>query len=85
MINFNAFPTRRPTPWAEDHIQADHLLGIGKDIGILDSEYLIQEWGLPNNQILICGDGHSWITMDFREKNEDPPIHYFDPSGQNFD
>ncbi|GIN77666.1 MULTISPECIES: SMI1/KNR4 family protein [Bacillus] len=29
-INFNAFPSERPTSWAKDHIQFDYLLGMGK-------------------------------------------------------
>lgn len=85
MINFNAFLTNRPTAWAEDHIQFNHLRGLGKKSGILDSVYLIEEWELPNDQILISGDGHSWITMDYRERHENPSIHYFDAElEQNF-
>ncbi|MCI4137105.1 SMI1/KNR4 family protein [Bacillus vallismortis] len=35
LITFNAFPTKHITSWADDHIQVDHMRGIGKDLGIL--------------------------------------------------
>ncbi|QII49323.1 SMI1/KNR4 family protein [Bacillus paralicheniformis] len=77
-INFNAFPSERPTSWAKDHVQFDYLLGIGKKEGILESKAFIKEWGLPDNLVLIHGDGHTWIALDYRETKENPPVHYFD-------
>lgn len=77
-INYNAFPTDRPTSWAKDHIEFDYLLGLGKKEGILESQYLIKEWGLPDNLILIHGDGHTWVALDYRDTKENPPVHYFD-------
>ncbi|MBR0581029.1 SMI1/KNR4 family protein [Bacillus altitudinis] len=77
-LECNAFPTDRPTSWAEDHIQFDHLLGIGKKEGILESDYLIKEWELPKDIILISGDGHTWVALDYRNTTENPPVHFFD-------
>ena len=79
-INFNAFPTNVPTSWAKDHINVDHLFGIGlgKEKGILDSEYLIKEWGLPSNIVLISGNGHSWIALDYRGQKAEPPVIFID-------
>ncbi|MEC1270949.1 SMI1/KNR4 family protein [Bacillus vallismortis] len=78
LINFNACPTKHITSWADDHIQVDHMRGIGKDLGILESDYLIKEWGLPQRLLLIQGDGHNWVALDYRLTNENPPVHYFD-------
>ncbi|MBG9768160.1 SMI1/KNR4 family protein [Bacillus vallismortis] len=78
LINFNAYPTDQETSWADDHIGVDHIRGIGKDLGILESEYLIKEWGLPQRLLLIQGDGHNWVALDYRLTNENPPVHYFD-------
>ncbi|MEC2402297.1 SMI1/KNR4 family protein [Bacillus subtilis] len=78
LINFNAFPTDQETSWADDHIEVDHIRGIGKDLGILESEDLIKEWGLPQRLLLIQGDGHNWVALDYRLTNENPPVHYFD-------
>lgn len=74
----NAFPTTHSNSWAEDHIQFNHLLGIAEDEGIMDSVYLIKEWELPEGLVLINGDGHTWVAMDYRKTKENPAIHYFD-------
>ncbi|WP_129688971.1 SMI1/KNR4 family protein [Gottfriedia acidiceleris] len=78
VIKFDSFPTEIPTSWADDHINVDHILGIGEETGILESEYLIKEWGLPRNIVLISGDGHSWIALDYRKTKVDPPVIYID-------
>lgn len=77
-IVHNAFPTTHSNSWAEDHIQFNHLLGIAEDEGIMDSAYLIKEWELPEGLVLINGDGHTWVAMDYRKTKENPSIHYFD-------
>ncbi|MEK5305986.1 SMI1/KNR4 family protein [Bacillus sp. FSL M8-0326] len=74
----NAFPTTHSNSWAEDHIQFNHLLGIAEGEGIMDSAYLIKEWELPEGLVLINGDGHTWVAMDYRKTKENPAIHYFD-------
>ncbi|MFS3912944.1 SMI1/KNR4 family protein [Bacillus australimaris] len=74
----NAFPTNHSNSWAEDHIQFNHLLGIAEDEGILDSAYFIKEWELPEGLVLISGDDHTWVAMDYRKTKKNPPIHYFD-------
>lgn len=74
----NAFPTTHSNSWAEDHIQFNHLLGIAAGEGIMDSAYLIKEWELPEGLVLINGDGHTWVAMDYRKTKENPAIHYFD-------
>jgi hypothetical protein len=77
-IKFNSYPCNVPTSWADNHINVEHILGIGEANGILESENLIKEWGLPNNIVLISGDGHSWIALDYRKMKENPPVIYID-------
>ncbi|PGK51808.1 SMI1/KNR4 family protein [Priestia megaterium] len=74
---YDAFPTTEPNTWADDHVSASSLYGIKKD-GILDTAYLLNEWGLPKNLVLIAGDGHSWIALDYRHQKEDPPVIYLE-------
>ena len=78
VIKFDSLPTEVLTSWADDHVNVDHILGIGEDSGILESGYLIKEWDLPKNIVLISGDGHSWIALDYRKTKEEPPIIYID-------
>ena len=74
----NAFPTEQPNSWAEDHVQFDHLRGIAKDDGIMNSVQLSDELELPEGLIFISGEEDTWIAMDYRETKKHPPIHYFD-------
>jgi hypothetical protein len=75
-IIYDSFPSTVPTSWAEDHIDVDHIMGIGEEDGILKSNYLIEEWGLPENIVLFSGDGHSWVALDYRNTKEEPPVIY---------
>ncbi|MGY3215794.1 hypothetical protein ACVWWV_000296 [Bacillus sp. TE9122W] len=43
----------------------------------MDSAYLIKEWELPEGLVLISGDGHTWVAMDYRKMKKNPAIHYF--------
>ena len=77
-ILHRAFPTMERNSWAEDHVHLDTIHGIAEGEGILQSAYLIQEWGLPEKIVLLGGDGHSWIAFDYRGTNENPPIIYLE-------
>ncbi|MET8409905.1 SMI1/KNR4 family protein [Streptomyces sp. NPDC005195] len=79
----DAFPTDQPTSWSADHIPFDHLLGIGdheRTVSLLDSPYLIKEWGLPAPAVLLSGDGHYWIALDYRAsgRHREPSVTWFD-------
>lgn len=80
-IRFNAHPASEPNAWSEDHVQIDYFMGIGEGGGILDNAYLIEEWDMPKGLVLLSGDGHSWIALDYRETKEKPPIIYIDNEG----
>ena len=78
-------PTRRPTSWAADHVSLTSLFGIpvakGDEIadpdtpgqGLLVTPYMIREWGLPENIVLLDGDGHTWIALDYRRSGPAGP------------
>jgi SMI1-KNR4 cell-wall len=55
-------------------IQIDHLMGIGRNTGILDTPHFQEEWNLPKGLVLISGDGHEWIALDYRNSRTNPPI-----------
>jgi hypothetical protein len=50
----------------------DELFGIIIDpesetgANVLETGYYTAEWGLPPRQVLLCGDGHTWISLDYR-------------------
>ena len=78
-----AFPMTEKTTWAENHVPLSDLFGIVIDEtletaqNILASQYMTEEWGLPERQVLLTGDGHWWITLDYR-KSSTPSIRWID-------
>jgi hypothetical protein len=41
---------------------------------VFNSEYLSETWGLPKNLVLLDGDGHTWLALDYRESNVEPKV-----------
>lgn len=81
-IHYDCFHTHVPTSWAENHIRVDHLFGVEENKGVLQSAYLIKEWDLPKDIVLISGDGHSWVAFDYSDTKEDPPLIYIDTESE---
>jgi hypothetical protein len=77
------YPMKQRTTWAEDHVPLNELAGIVTDPkhetaqNLLDTAYMTDEWGLPPRQVLLCGDGHWWITLDYRNSNS-PSVAWID-------
>jgi hypothetical protein len=77
------FPMTEKTTWADDHVPLSELAGIVIDPtietaqNIINSRELTNEWDLPPQQILLTGDGHWWITLDYR-KGEIPSVAWID-------
>lgn len=64
---FRAHPAPEPTSWAADHVPFDSMFGIGvNDEGILQTPDMLREWGMRDRLILLTGDGHWWIALDYR-------------------
>ena len=76
-IKRTILPIDFSTSSVEDYIEVDSILGIGKE-GIQDTQFLIKEWQLPSNLVLLNGDGHTWVAMDYRGKTKDPSVVYID-------
>ena len=77
---WNAFPTAGATSWSDTHVPFDVLMGIGSHDSILDTPYLIEEWGLPSPLVLLSGDGHCWVALDYRTcgRPGEPSVTWFD-------
>jgi hypothetical protein len=74
----NAFPTSERTSWAAGNVGFGEMHGIGDDFQtILSSPDLTDEWGLPGAVVLLTGDGHWWIALDYRGGDE-PSVAWFD-------
>ena len=62
---------------------SDGYVTIGSIAGIGDSDssgnichtpYFLREWSLPDRLVLLDGDGHWWIALDYRTAANDPPV-----------
>ena len=82
-------PTARPTSWADDHVSVSSIFGIpalddngrsGTGAGVLWTPYLISEWGLPKDVVVLDGDGHTWTALDYRAAGTatEPSVVWFD-------
>ena len=81
-IIYDSYPTDIPISWAENHIHLDHIRGVGEKNSILESDYFIKEWELLTNIVLISGDGHTRIALDYRKKSAEPSIIYIDTESE---
>jgi hypothetical protein len=85
----NGGPTRgfaypaKGTSWHPDFVSLEALNGIGTDTDnfgsydILCTEYMTAEWDLPENLVLLTGEGHWWIALDYRNGPE-PSVVWID-------
>src|SRR5699024_4288707 len=64
----------------DKEIFIDELFGISANEaeGILTTIYMRKEWNLPEHIILLSGDGHSWIFLDYRKNTLKPSVSYLD-------
>jgi hypothetical protein len=76
--DFSAFPTSERTSWAEDHVGFRDMMGIGTDfMTIRDSSSFEEEEGITGQVVLLTGDGHWWIALDYRQ-GETPSVAWLD-------
>lgn len=77
-----AHPMSQPTTWAKDHVPLEDLAGVllpdhPSPMNMVRTPALTREWGLPPKQVLLSGDGHYWITLDYR-KGSSPSVAWID-------
>jgi SMI1/KNR4 family protein SUKH-1 len=79
---FAACPTSRPTSWADDHVAVQEIAGIGGNrvLSLLDTPSLNAEWQQPPELVLLSGDGHWWIALDYRQcgPQGEPPVVFYE-------
>ena len=78
-----------PNSWANDHVPFRDCFGIGEGRGsITNSPALNEEWGQPPELVLLHGDGHWWIALDYRScgRSGEPPVVWYDNErGEEFE
>ncbi len=76
---YDALPVNFQNSWADDHIPVPFLYGIKKGEGILQTKELLKEWGIDEDRfVIISGEGHYWIVLDYRTSEKEPKITFID-------
>lgn len=66
---WNAWPVAVPTAGFDPYVPFELVMGVGRADGVttlFDTPYLVAEWGLPEPIVLLDGDGHYWVGLDYR-------------------
>ena len=79
----DCFRTAFRSSWGGDYFQVGLLLGIGPaELSVLDSKYMIEEWQIPVNGLLISStpSGHDWVLLDYGDcgPQGEPAVVYVD-------
>jgi len=79
VAEFDAYPLPDP----EGYAPFEDVAGVGQGreaLTILDSPYLTKEWEMPKELVLLSGDGHTWIALDYRGCGPEgqPSLTWFD-------
>ena len=66
------YPMQNPPKDKFDYWDFEEMAGIvakpfRSSLNILDTPEMTEEWGLPPKQVLLNGDGHTWISLDYRD------------------
>lgn len=51
---------------------------------IFDSPGLVEEWELPKELVLIDGDGHTWLALDYRDSKTEPKVIVIESDESNY-
>ena len=72
----------RAYPPPGDHVYFDHVMCIGpapgSTVSLNESPRLNETWEQPRDLVLLSGDGHSWIALDYRPRPQEPAVIFYD-------
>ncbi len=68
-MRYDAFPTAAPTSYGASRVPFHTLMGIGtgtRSHDLAHVPYLRSEWDVPDWAVMLDGDGHTWVALDYR-------------------
>lgn len=75
---YNALPISLNRWEGDNYLLIEHLLGIKENEGIMMTDYYVKEWQIKRkNIILLSGDGHEWLALDYNH-SVNPKVIYID-------
>jgi hypothetical protein len=72
--------------WGDGFYTVGDYLGLDPNEGrsIFDNGWFVQEWELPEKLVLIEGDGHEWLALDYRDSLIEPRIIVIESEGCSY-
>lgn len=65
------------------YISIESINGIDLDLTMRNKE-IAAEWELPDGLVVLCGDGHVFIALDYRQQSEEPTVIYLESASMSF-
>ena len=72
--------------FSDGFYELGELFGVEPDKhrSIFNSPGLVSEWKLPKELVLIDGDGHTWLALDYRDSKTEPKVIVIESDSSNF-
>ncbi len=76
-LQYNALPLKQNHDEDDNYLIIEYLFGIKQGEGILQTKYFVEEWKIDReNIIILSGDGHEWLALDYNESSSKPSVIY---------
>lgn len=76
-LQYNALPFKQNHEEDDNYIIIEYLFGIKQGEGIFQTKYFVEEWKIEReNIIILSGDGHEWLALDYNESSSNPSVIY---------
>lgn len=64
----------------EEVFCCEYLFGVSarENEGVLATQLLVTEWGLPSQLVALSGEGSRWFVLDYRHNKEEPSVSFLD-------
>lgn len=79
-----AYTTLISSRLPDGEAEIDEIKGIDLEEGIIESNYLTNEWELDSKLIIFAGDGNYWLAFDYRKHDSnEPAVVYIEEDTDN--
>ncbi|WP_299514191.1 SMI1/KNR4 family protein [uncultured Rummeliibacillus sp.] len=68
----------------DGEVEIENIRGIDLEEGIIESNYLVEEWEMEKGLIIISGDGNYWLSLDYRNyAGNEPAVVYIEEDAES--